>query len=187
MTGFRVALGGAQERYGVTPDLCALGKVIGGGLPVGAYGGPAEIMDHLSPVGPGVSGGHPFRQIPWPRLRAWLLGALSQPGVIDGLEAQMTRLSEGFGQIAKEAGIPIFQTQAGSMACMFFHEGPIETMKTRRSRTPRVTRSFSGACWSGACISRRRSMRGALHEHGPPEASHIPTDAGSSAGSVQGL
>lgn len=145
MTGFRAALGGAQERYGVTPDLCALGKVIGGGLPVGAYGGPAEIMDNLSPVGPvyqaGTLSGNPLATAAG--LAA--LTAISQPGVIEGLEAQTTRLGEGFAQIAKEAGIPIFQTQAGSMACMFFHEGPIRNYDdATKSDTARYGKFFWG-------------------------------------------
>lgn len=125
MSGFRVALGGAQQRYGVTPDLTTLGKVIGGGLPVGAYGARAEIMDHLSPVGPvyqaGTLSGNPLATA----AGLATLDVLERPGVFDGIEQDLTRLCDGLGTIAREAGIPVYQTQVGSMACLFFHEGPV--------------------------------------------------------------
>lgn len=145
MTGFRVALGGAQARYGVTPDLCTLGKVIGGGLPVGAYGGSAEIMDYLSPVGPvyqaGTLSGNPLATAAG--LAA--LSALSEPGVVEGLEARLKALGDGLGAIAKEAGIPVFQTQAGSMACLFFHEGPVRNYdEATQSDTVRYGKFFWG-------------------------------------------
>lgn len=145
MTGFRVALGGAQERYGITPDLCTLGKVIGAGLPVGAYGGSAEIMDHLSPVGPvyqaGTLSGNPLATAAG--LAA--LARLSEPGVFDGIEAKLTALGEGMADIAKEAGIPIYQTQVGTMACMFFHEGPVRNYEeATASNTERYGKFFWG-------------------------------------------
>lgn len=125
MTGFRVGLGGAQERYGVTPDLTALGKVIGGGLPVGAYGGSAEVMRHVSPEGPvyqaGTLSGNPLATA----AGLATLNELSKPGIFDAIERKLKCLSEGIGNAAKEAGIPFYQTQAGSMACGFFHEGPV--------------------------------------------------------------
>jgi len=125
MSGFRVALGGAQARYGVAPDLTVLGKVIGGGLPVGAYGGPAAIMQHLSPEGPvyqaGTLSGNPLATA----AGLATLALLEEPGVFDAVESRMTQLSEGLGQRAAKAGIPVYQTQAGSMACLFFHEGPV--------------------------------------------------------------
>ncbi len=125
MSGFRVAMGGAQERYGVTPDITTLGKVIGGGLPVGAYGGPAEMMDHLSPVGPiyqaGTLSGNPLA------MAAGLatLNELEQPGVFEGIEGMMQLLCDGLGDCAKEAGVPVYQTRVGSMACMFFNDGEV--------------------------------------------------------------
>ena len=125
MSGFRADMGGVQARFGVMPDLTTLGKVIGGGLPIGAYGGPAEIMDHLSPVGPvyqaGTLSGNPLATA----AGLATLEVLGEPGVFDGIEASLTTLGEGLGAIAKEAGIPIYQTQIGSMACMFFQEGPV--------------------------------------------------------------
>ena len=71
MTGFRLAFGGAQELYGIRPDLTTLGKIIGGGMPVGAYGGPSELMDLVAPLGPDVSGGNRCRGIHWPWRRDW--------------------------------------------------------------------------------------------------------------------
>ncbi|MBI4556494.1 MAG: glutamate-1-semialdehyde 2,1-aminomutase [Candidatus Hydrogenedentes bacterium] len=125
MTGFRVAMGGAQAKYGIRPDLTTLGKVIGGGLPVGAYGGFAKIMDHLSPVGPvyqaGTLSGNPLATA----AGLATLDVLEQPGVFDGIETSLTKLCAELGAIAAKAGIPVYQTQAGSMACLFFHEGPI--------------------------------------------------------------
>lgn len=145
MSGFRVALGGAQERYGVTPDLCTLGKVIGGGLPVGAYGGAAEIMDHLSPVGPvyqaGTLSGNPLATA----AGIAALDALAQPGVLESVEARLKYLGDGLGAIAKEAGIPVYQTQIGSMACMFFHDGPIHNYSdATASNTDRYAKFFWG-------------------------------------------
>lgn len=125
MSGFRAAMGGVQERLGVTPDLTALGKVIGGGLPVGAYGGPAAIMDRLSPVGPvyqaGTLSGNPLATA----AGLATLALLAAPGVLDGIEAATTALGAALGDAAREAGVPFFQTQMGSMACGFFHEGPV--------------------------------------------------------------
>ncbi|MBX3175848.1 MAG: glutamate-1-semialdehyde 2,1-aminomutase [Candidatus Hydrogenedentes bacterium] len=145
MTGFRVALGGAQERYGVTPDLCTLGKVIGGGLPVGAYGGPAEIMDHLSPVGPvyqaGTLSGNPLATA----AGIAALDAIAQPGVMESLEAKLKQLGDGLGAIARETGVPVYQTQVGSMACMFFHPGPIRNYaEATKSDTARYAKFFWG-------------------------------------------
>lgn len=145
MSGFRVAMGGAQARYGVTPDLTALGKVIGGGLPVGAYGGPAEIMDRLSPLGPvyqaGTLSGNPLA------MAAGLatLEALEEPGVFERIEKAMTALCDGLGECARDAGIPVYQTRAGSMACLFFHEGPVRNYdEATGSDTARYAQFFRG-------------------------------------------
>ena len=125
MSGFRVSMGGAQARYGVTADLVTLGKVIGGGLPVGAYGGRVEIMNLLSPEGPvyqaGTLSGNPLATA----AGLATLEVLEEEGTAALLEKKLQMLSEGLGSIAKETGIPVFQTQAGSMACLFFHEGPV--------------------------------------------------------------
>lgn len=125
MTGFRAALGGAQQRYGVAPDLTALGKVIGGGMPVGAYGGAKTIMDHLAPTGPvyqaGTLSGNPVA------MTAGLatLTELEAPGLFETMEARLTRLNEALGAVARERGVPVYQTQVGTMSCLFFSEQPV--------------------------------------------------------------
>ncbi len=150
MTGFRVAMGGAQQRYGIKPDLTTLGKVIGGGLPVGAYGGPAEIMDHLSPVGPvyqaGTLSGNPLATA----AGLATLEVLERPGVFESIEYKMTQLGKGLGGIAREAGIPVYQTQVGSMACLFFHDGSIRNYaEAARSDAKRYARFFHAMLDSG--------------------------------------
>ena len=120
ITGFRVALGGAQERFGVTPDLTTLGKIIGGGFPVGAFGGKREIMDHLAPVGPvyqaGTLSGNPVAMV----AGLALIDELRKPGVYERLEAAGERLASGLVAAAGKAGVPVFGTRVGSMSCMFF-------------------------------------------------------------------
>lgn len=122
MCGFRAALGGAQERYGVKGDLTTLGKVIGGGMPVGAFGGRADIMDCLAPEGPvyqaGTLSGNPVA------MAAGLaaLNEISQPGVYEQLETRTTKLIDGILGAAKEAGIGMTANQVGSMFGLFFSE-----------------------------------------------------------------
>lgn len=120
MCGFRVALGGAQQRYGVTPDLTTLGKIIGGGMPVGAFGGRREVMDHLAPTGPvyqaGTLSGNPIA------MAAGLatLNALSAPGLHEKLAASTKTLVEGLQAAADKHGIPFTTTQVGAMFGFFF-------------------------------------------------------------------
>jgi glutamate-1-semialdehyde 2,1-aminomutase len=120
ITGFRVARGGAQERYGVMPDLTTLGKIIGGGFPVGAFGGRREIMEHLSPVGPvyqaGTLSGNPIAMV----AGLALMAELAKPGVYDELERKGARLEAGLRAAVGAAGIDAFLTRVGAMACMFF-------------------------------------------------------------------
>ncbi|MCL4367862.1 MAG: glutamate-1-semialdehyde 2,1-aminomutase [Actinobacteria bacterium] len=120
ITGFRVAYGGAQARYGIRPDLTCLGKIIGGGLPVGAYGGRRDIMQKLAPLGPvyqaGTLSGNPLAMA----AGIAALEALRQPGVYDTLERCAARLAEGMGAAAKRAGVSIFATRVGSMMTTFF-------------------------------------------------------------------
>ena len=120
MTGFRVALGGAQARYGVTPDLTTLGKVIGGGLPVGAFGGKAEIMNAIAPTGAvyqaGTLSGNPLAMA----AGLAMLEQICAPDFYTRLEAQTTKLINGMKQVAQEAGVPMSFNQVGSMFGLFF-------------------------------------------------------------------
>ena len=138
MTGFRVSLGGVQERFGITPDLSCFGKIIGGGLPVGAFGGRAEVMDVLAPDGPvyqaGTLSGNPLA------MAAGLatLEELKTGAVHEQLETIGTRLETGLNAAAEKAGIPVITQRAGSMSCLFFAEQPVhnlaEAMKADRER-----------------------------------------------------
>ena len=120
MTGFRVALGGAQQLYGVKPDLTTLGKVIGGGMPVGAFGGRADIMAVLAPEGPvyqaGTLSGNPIA------MSAGLktLELVSENGFYEKLTARTTQLLNGLQQLANEANIPFTTNQVGGMFGLFF-------------------------------------------------------------------
>ncbi len=130
MTGFRVALGGAQERYGVMPDITALGKIIGGGLPVAAYGASRTIMDTVAPVGPmyqaGTLSGNPLA------MAAGLstLQLLEAPGLYPGLEAITETLAQGLLERARRYHIPVYGTQVGAMTTLFFTETPVYDYET---------------------------------------------------------
>ncbi|MBV9452706.1 MAG: glutamate-1-semialdehyde 2,1-aminomutase [Rubrobacter sp.] len=125
MTGFRLARGGAQERYGVVPDMTCLGKIIGGGLPVGAYGGKQEIMEQIAPVGPvyqaGTLSGNPLA------MTAGLatLHATGEPGFYEGLEAMGERWRQGMYEVASEGNVPFTINQVGSMVSIFFTGEPV--------------------------------------------------------------
>ena len=120
MTGFRVALGGAQAFYNVKPDLTTLGKIIGGGMPVGAFGGKREIMQHIAPLGAvyqaGTLSGNP---IAMPAGLA-ALTAISKPGVYEALTAKTTTLIQGISAAAAKHGVPFATNQVGGMFGMFF-------------------------------------------------------------------
>lgn len=130
MTGFRVHPGGAQTLYGIKPDLTTLGKVIGGGLPVGAYGGRKDIMAQIAPAGSvyqaGTLSGNPLAMT----AGIATLGILKQPEVWQKMEAAVARLSQGIGKAAQQAGIPIHQTAVGTMFSNFFTESEIKDWPT---------------------------------------------------------
>ncbi len=125
MTGFRVAYGGAQELYGVTPDMTTLGKIIGGGLPVGAFGGKKEIMQILSPAGgvyqAGTLSGNPLAMT----AGIETLKLLKREGFYRELDEKSAQLATGIAEGAKSAGVPIYSTRVGSMFCAFFTRGEV--------------------------------------------------------------
>jgi len=154
ITGFRVAYGGAQALYGVAPDLTCLGKVIGGGLPVGAYGGRREIMAMVAPLGPvyqaGTLSGNPLAMT----AGIETLKVLAEPGAYERLEERSARLAEGLRAAAEAARIPIFQTRVGSMFCTFFStERVVDYASAKRSDTNRYARFFRAMLASGVYLA----------------------------------
>ena len=127
MTGFRLAFGGAQERYGILPDLTTFGKIIGGGLPVGAYGGPVEIMNMVAPLGPvyqaGTLSGNPLAMAAGLATLRYLRSHKST--IYSSLEIRSAQLVEGVAAAAKDAGIPLSYNRVGSMFTWFFTPGPV--------------------------------------------------------------
>jgi glutamate-1-semialdehyde 2,1-aminomutase len=134
MTGFRVAPGGAQELYGVRPDLTTLGKIIGGGLPVGAYGGRKEIMDYVSPSGPvyqaGTLSGNPIAMNAG---HAMLRRILDDPGVYDRLERYSAALEDGTRRNLSDLGLDLQVTRVGSMHGLFFTGSEVTDYQSARS------------------------------------------------------
>jgi glutamate-1-semialdehyde 2,1-aminomutase len=177
MTGFRVAPGGAQELYGVMPDLTALGKVIGGGLPVGAFGGRATIMDMLSPDGPvyqaGTLSGNPIA------MAAGLaqIGQLINRGGWSRLEELGEKLEERMIQII--AGKPLTFHRLGSMFCLFFCEGPVRNLaEARRSDQAAFSRYFH------ACLERGVYFAPSQFETGFLSLAHTDADITETARAV---
>lgn len=125
MTGFRVDLHSAQGRYGISPDITCLGKVIGGGLPVGAYGGRRDIMEQMAPAGPiyqaGTLSGNPLAMA----AGYTTLRLLGEPGVYEELERKSARLEQGMVNNSLELGIPSIVNRVGSMVCPFFTDTPV--------------------------------------------------------------
>jgi glutamate-1-semialdehyde 2,1-aminomutase len=154
MSGFRIALGGAQALYEVAPDLTTLGKVIGGGLPVGAYAGRRDIMETIAPIGPmyqaGTLSGNPLAMT----AGIETLKYLSEPGVFDGVVARTQRLSAGIGEAAHAAGVPIYQTQVGTMFCTYFIDSAVKDWTTvSQSDTKRFGRFFQAMVERGVYVA----------------------------------
>ena len=133
MTGFRISYGGAQAHFGVTPDLTTMGKVIGGGLPVGAYGGRKEIMEMVAPAGPmyqaGTLSGNPLAMTAGIKT----LELLKQPGSYDKLTATTEKLIAGIKAAATEAGLPITGGSIGAMFGFFLCEGPVRNFEEAKA------------------------------------------------------
>jgi glutamate-1-semialdehyde 2,1-aminomutase len=145
MTGFRISYGGAQEHFGVAPDLTTLGKIVGGGLPVGAYGGRAEVMDSISPVGPvyqaGTLSGNPLAMASG----IAALKVLKQTDPYAELEEKTQKLVAGLAAAASEAGVPHQVAQVGSMFTLFFNAEHVTNYTVAvRSDTKRFGAYFRG-------------------------------------------
>jgi len=155
MTGFRVSLGGAQGLYGVTPDLTALGKVIGGGLPVGAFGGKREIMEHIAPLGPvyqaGTLSGNPLAMC----AGLATLNAISEPGFHDRLAQKTLAVRDGLKSAADATGIPLTVQGAGAMFGFFFTDQPSITRfdQVMKCDVERFKKFFQGMLKEGIYLA----------------------------------
>lgn len=171
MTGFRLARGGAQERFGITPDLSCFGKVIGGGLPVGAFGGRAEIMDCLAPAGPvyqaGTLSGNPVAM-------AAGLAALQELHAGDAyrkLEDLGAQLEIGMSDAAKSAGVPVQFNRCGSMFCGYFTSQPVHNLAdAMKSDRERFKKYFHGLLEEGIYLAPSQFEAGFI------STAHSPAD-----------
>jgi glutamate-1-semialdehyde 2,1-aminomutase len=154
MTGFRIAYGGAQEKFGVTPDLTTMGKVIGGGLPVGAYGGRKDIMQLVAPAGPmyqaGTLSGNPLAMTAGIKT----LELLKRPGTYEYLDRITKRLADGMLQIAQETGHAACGGQISGMFGFFFTEGPVHSYEdAKKSDTAKFGRFHRGMLEHGIYLA----------------------------------
>lgn len=174
MTGFRLALGGAQQLFGIKPDLTCFGKIIGGGLPVGAFGGRTEIMDCLAPLGPvyqaGTLSGNPLA------MAAGIanLEELQESGAYCGLDERGQQLEEGMKSAAKSAGIALTVNNCGSMFCGYFTSGPVwnlaDAMKSDRERFKKF---FHGMLSEGVYLAPSQFEAGFISTaHSPADIEH---------------
>jgi glutamate-1-semialdehyde 2,1-aminomutase len=181
ITGFRIAPGGAQALYGVRPDLTCLGKIIGGGLPVGAYGGRRDLMERVAPLGgvyqAGTLSGNPLA------VAAGLatLRALADPAVYARLEALGAQLERGLRDAAAKAGVPLAVNRVGSMLTAFFTEGPVTDYATaKRADTQRYARYFH------AMLERGVFLAPSQFEAAFVSLAHQPADLDAAAAAASG-
>ncbi len=154
ITGFRLALGGAQERFGIMPDLTCLGKIIGGGLPVGAYGGKAEIMDQIAPDGPvyqaGTLSGNPLAMA----AGLAMLKVVRKPGFYKELEEKSDWFVEKLTAVAKAAPVPTVMNRIGSMMTCFFTSNPVTNFESAmQADTERYGQHFRQMLASGIWLA----------------------------------
>jgi len=174
MTGFRVAYGGAQSLWNMRPDLTTLGKIVGGGLPVGAYGGRADIMNHVLPAGKvfqaGTLSGNPLATA----AGIATLELLRDAALYERLEGQSARLADGLAAAATAAGVPHAINRVGSMMTLFFQPGPVTDWTTAsRSDTQRFARFFWGLIERGVylpCSQYEALFVSAAHTEGDVDA-----------------
>ena len=154
MTGFRVAFGGAQQLYGITPDLTCLGKIIGGGLPVGAYGGKKKIMDYIAPVGPvyqaGTLSGNPLAMT----AGVTTLNLISRNGFYEDIYQKAEYLCSGLKSLAEEKGLPVYFTRVGSMFSVFFTDNPVKNYQdAKKSNLTMFTKYFQNMLNNGIYLA----------------------------------
>jgi glutamate-1-semialdehyde 2,1-aminomutase len=154
MSGFRVALGGAQELFGIDPDLTALGKIIGGGLPVGAYGGKARYMTQMAPEGPiyqaGTLSGNPLAMA----AGIATLNILKRPGTYESLEKTSAALADGLADVNSNLGIELAFNRIGSMFTTFFAKGPVNNFAgAKSSDTEKFGEYFMGMLKEGVYLA----------------------------------
>ncbi len=171
MTGFRVAAGGAQERLGVRPDLTTLGKIVGGGMPVGAYGGRVDLMRRVAPEGPvyqaGTLAGNPVA------MAAGLatLRETERPGFYEALERRTARLVAGIGDAARRHGVPVTAGHAGSLWGLYFAPGPVRNFaQAKGSDTALFAR------WHRAALARGVFLAPSAFEAGFVSSAHTDAD-----------
>ena len=154
ISGLRVSLGGAQKLFGITPDITCMGKIIGGGLPVGAYGASKEVMDHISPVGSiyqaGTLSGNPLAMA----AGNVVLDLLSEPRVYELLEEKSKKLCDGFEKNTQELGVSAQFTRVGSMFSMFFTDQPVTNFESVKTSDTKFFKSyFNGLLEEGIYIA----------------------------------
>jgi glutamate-1-semialdehyde 2,1-aminomutase len=178
MTGFRLARGGAQEKFGITPDLSCFGKIIGGGLPVGAFGGRAEIMDLLAPLGPvyqaGTLSGNPLA------MAAGIAALIAlTPAVYRALDAAGATLEAGLREAAASARIPVQLNRCGSMFCGYFTEKPVHNLEdAMHADRARFAKFFHGMMEQGVYLAPSQFEAGFISTaHGPLEIENTLTAA----------
>jgi glutamate-1-semialdehyde 2,1-aminomutase len=185
MTGFRLAPGGAQERFGITPDLSCFGKVIGGGLPVGAFGGRADIMDLLAPLGPvyqaGTLSGNPVAMAAGiaaleelsTNLKFEIRTPKSRIDAYARLEQLGAQLEAGMKDAAKSAGVPVQFNRCGSMFCGYFTSKPVHNLAdAMKSDRARFAKFFHGMLEAGVYLAPSQFEAGFL------STAHTPADIG---------
>jgi glutamate-1-semialdehyde 2,1-aminomutase len=178
MTGFRLARGGAQEKFSITPDLTCFGKIIGGGLPVGAFGGRAEIMDLLAPLGPvyqaGTLSGNPLA------MAAGIAALIAlTPAVYRALDAAGATLEAGLREAAKATKIPVQLNRCGSMFCGYFTEKPVHNLAdAMHADRARFAKFFHGMLQEGVYLAPSQFEAGFIStSHGPIEIEKTLTAA----------
>ncbi|HJN03083.1 MAG: glutamate-1-semialdehyde 2,1-aminomutase [Nitrospinota bacterium] len=154
MTGFRVAFGGAQEFYQITPDLTCLGKIIGGGLPVGAYGGKKEVMNHIAPLGPvyqaGTLSGNPLAMT----AGIATLNLISRNGFYEDLDQKAEYLCSELKSLAEEKGLPVYFTRVGSMFSSFFTDNQVKNYEdAKKSNLTMFTKYFQNMLNNGIYLA----------------------------------